>query len=322
MKKLLFIALCAMFCLGSAAQNENENENEVVESAALSASAPAAPVKPARKYMPEYREQEQQATGAQLVEVNSLIAQLKELTLNGDSLADALDKPTDIYKPVRGKSKFARRHHIYQTLDISPSVSVDKDPDLPEYTSNGQEVDDDQVASPTGVGLNFGYSLIFVPGHEENGQLRLNRMGFAYNVGLLASFSRQDKYGTTCNFLLKSGIETGNGHMMGIGFDVLGGYGKSAGDTYLMVYEENDEDDLATPYTEWCWQYGAQLWMRSNLLHTAIRNVEMLIFARFIRSVNPDKYPPSYIDQENKVSFENYWKDESWSFGVTFRYKF
>ncbi|MBR6355947.1 MAG: hypothetical protein IKR92_03725 [Alphaproteobacteria bacterium] len=290
-------------------------------SVALSEPTPATPVKPVRKHTPAYQQQEQAQTGAELSEVSALIAQLKELTMR-DSAANALlEMPENIYKPIRGKSKFARRHHIYQTLDISPTVSTDKDPDQPDYTSNGKEVDEDQLDSPLALGLNFGYSLIFVPGREEDGQLRLNRMGFAYNVGLVASFSRQEKYGTTCNFLLKSGIETGNGHPMGIGFDVLGGYGKSAGDTYLLVYEEDDADDLATPYTEWCWQYGAQLWLRSNLLHTAVNNAEMLIFARFIRSVNPNGDElTSFVS--DKIAYENYWKDESWSFGITFRYKF
>lgn len=323
MKKLLFIALSVMFCLGSAAQNESEYEevDEFVEVDSTDVPIPIPPKPVRKKHVPTYQLQEQQQTGAQLVEVNELINRLKELTLNDDSLADALEMPENIYKPIRGKSKFARRHYIYQTLDISPTVSSDKDPDLPDYTSKGQEVDDDQLDSPLAFGLNFGYSLIFVPGREEDGQLRLNRMGFAYNVGLVASFSRQEKYGTTCNFLLKSGIETGNGHPMGIGFDVLGGYGKSAGDTYLTIYEEDDADDLATPYTEWCWQYGAQIWLRSNLLHTAVKNAEMLIFARFVRSVDPYRNEETFFVSD-KLMFDNYWKDESWSFGITLRYKF
>ena len=324
MKKLLFITLCVMFCLCSAyAQNDYESEvDEFEEVVNDSSDVPKAKPKFARKnYVPTYQQQEQDRTGAELQEISSLIAQLKELTMRGDSAANAqLEVPENIYKPIRGKSKFARRHFIYQTLDISPTVSTDKDPDQPDYTSNGQDVDEDQLDSPMALGLNFGYSLIFVPGREEDGQLRLNRMGFAYNLGLVASFSRQEKYGTTCNFLLKSGIETGNGHPMGIGFDILGGYGKSAGDTYLTIYEEDDADDLATPYTEWCWQYGAQLWLRSNLLHTGINNAEMLIFARFVRSVNPNKDETSYIS--DNIAFDNYWKDESWSFGITLRYKF
>lgn len=324
MKKLLFITLCVMFCLCSAyAQNDYESEvDEFEEVVNDSSDVPKAKPKFARKnYVPTYQQQEQDRTGAELQEISSLIAQLKELTMRGDSATNAqLEVPENIYKPIRGKSKFARRHYIYQTLDISPTVSTDKDPDQPDYTSNGKDVDEDQLDSPMALGLNFGYSLIFVPGREEDGQLRLNRMGFAYNVGLVASFSKQEKYGTTCNFLLKSGIETGNGHAMGIGFDVLGGYGKSTGDTYLTIYEEDDADDLATPYTEWCWQYGAQLWLRSNLLHTGINNAEMLIFARFVRSVNPNKDETFYIS--DNVAFDNYWKDESWSFGITLRYKF
>lgn len=315
MKQLLLLALSAMFCLCSAAQNEIGDTEIVV------ADSTETPTKPPRKHVPDYQLQEQQLNGTQLQEVSALIAQLKEMTLHNDSLANALEMPENIYKPIRGKRKFTRRHYIYQTLDISPSISSDHDPDLPDYTSNGQEVDDNQLDSPTGLGLNFGYSLIFVPGKEEDGQLRLNRLGFAYSIGLLASFSRQEKYGTTCNFLLKSGIETGNCHPMGIGFDLLGGYGKSTGDTYLIILSsEDDDDDLATPYTKWCWQYGAQIWLRSNLLSTAVKNSEMLIFARFVRSVNPDVDGVTIVNDQ--VAYDNYWKDESWSFGITLRYKF
>ena len=316
MKKLLFVAFMAMFCLGSAAQNEYESEvDEFVEVDSTEVEEQSG-----SKTKHTVPKQDDSAVTAQLAEVSALINQLKELTLNGgDSVVDVREF-TDIYKPIRGKSKFARRHYIYQTLDISPSINHDHDSDQPEYTSKGQEVDDDQLSSPIGYGLNFGYSLYFVPGREENEQLRLNRMGVAYNLGLVFSVGKQDKYGVTCNFLLKTGIETGNGHPMGIGFDILGGYGKSTGDCYLTVYDENDEDDLAQPYTEWCWQYGAQLWLRTNLLKTAINNAEMLIFARLVRSVNPNNGESVRID--DKTSFDNYWKEEQWSFGATFRYYF
>ena len=301
MKKLLFIALCAMFCLGSAAQNADYYEPEVDE---FEEVADSTPVSPPHKYVPEYVRQEDQSVKAQLEAVSK---QLNQLLLK--QAEDTVTVPEDIYVPIKGKTKFTRRNH--------------NDPDLPESTSNGKDIDEDQLDSPTGVGLNFGYSLIFVPGRIENDQLKLNRLGFAYNVGLVASFSKQEKYGTTCNFLLKSGIETGNGHAMGIGFDVLGGYGKSTGDTYLTVYNTNDtdEDDLANPFTEWCWQYGVQLWLRCNLLKTGLKNSEILAFARCVRSVQPNDIPDTY-QVSDSWQFDNYWKDETWSFGIIIRYRF
>lgn len=305
MKKLLLIALSAMFCLGSAAQNDEVEEVD----------APTVVTKPSGNVKPVAGEKELEA---QLIEVSKLISKLKQITLNDTSAESSI--PESIYKPIHGKGKFWHRHYVYQTLDISPTVTSDRDPNQPDYTSTGQEVDDDQVDSSLGLGMNFGYSLLFVPGREENGMLRLNRMGFAYNVGLVASFSKQDVYGVTCNFLLKAGVETGNQHMMGIGFDVLGGYGKSIGNIY-MLSNDADEDDLAQPYTSWCWQYGAQLWLRTNLLKTAVKNSEMLIFARMIRSALPKGYS-EYVQITNSLAFEDYWKDESWSFGVTMRYYF
>ena len=320
MKKLLFIVLGTMFCLCQVnAQSEEEVDDFVEVPENYNGAADTAAVVHSKHLLPPTYAEEKATLNAQLQEVSSLISQLKDMTLKGDTAID-LSVPEYIYMPIRGKSKFSKRHYIYQTLDISPSVSGDHDPDLPEQTSNGQDVDEDQVANQTALGLNFGYSLIFVPGRVVDDQLRLNRMGFAYNVGLVASFSRQEKYGTTCNFLLKTGIEAGNGHMMGIGLDILGGYGKSSGDEYLTIYKEGDDDDLANPYTEWCWQYGAQLWLRSNLLSTAVKNSEMLIFARFVRSVNPHDYTHEHVS--DSYAYDDFWKEENWMFGVTLRYKF
>ena len=311
MKKIYLVALCAMFCLGSAAQSNVENDDETTAVADSSIVGPESGDEP----------RVNRAENAQLAEISALLAQIKQLTLNGNG--DKPDsEPVDIFKPVCGRSKFTRRHYIYQTLDISPTISTDHDPNLPETTSNGKEIDDSQIASFTGFGLNFGYSLIFVPGRIEGEQLRLNRMGFAYNIGIVASFSKQDKYGTTGSFLLKLGAEMGNGHFLGIGYDILGGYGKSTGDMYSIIYEENDDDDLADPYTEWCWQYGMQIWLRTDLLKTAISNTEMLMFARFIRSVNPEKIEGDSQKVNDKLAYDNYWKDEVWSFGIMFRYKF
>ena len=301
MKKLFLIALCAMLCFGSASAQQIDSDEvaptEIVDST---------PQKPARKHVPEYVKQEDESVKAQL---EALSQKLNQLLLSQE---DTVKIPEDIYVPIKGKNKFTRRNHIYQTLDVSPTISTDKNTELPESTSNGKEIDEDQLDSPT----------VFVPGRIENDQLKLNRMGFAYNVGLVASFSRQEKYGTTCNFLLKTGIETGNGHMMGIGFDLLGGYGKSTGDTYLIVYDKNtDEDDLASPYTEWCWQYGAQLWMRCNFLQPVMKNTEMLVFARCVKSKRPgDLNDTEFVS--DTWSYDNYWKDESWSFGIIIRYKF
>ncbi|MBQ9271604.1 MAG: hypothetical protein IJ218_05010 [Alphaproteobacteria bacterium] len=319
MKKLLLIALCAMFCLCLAnAQNELPvTENEVLGTNSdidegSEVSSPASPVSHEQR-----RVSADENVNAQLNTVGTMLSSLGSKTMNGAHDEQQLRTPDmKRYAPIQGKGKFFRRNFIYQTLDISPTISIDNDPNLPDQTSAGKDIDENQLSSPTALGMNFGYSFIMVPGKEEDGKLLLNRMGFAYNIGLLASFCRQDKYGTTCNFLLKIGAETGNGHSMGIGFDVLGGCGRSSGDTYQLEYQDNEEYDLATPYTSWCWQYGMQLWMRTDMIRITFPNTEMLVFARFICSVDPMK------DEDMVKGFDYYWKDETWSFGVTFRYRF
>ncbi len=298
MKKLLFIALCAMFCLSVNAQNEDD---VAVESTATSMSSASS----------QFEEQ--------LNELAALIEAYREMSLKVDSAASDSTAAKVGYVPIRGKSKFMRRHLFYQTLDVSTSLSTDNDPDLPEQTSNGQDIDVGQLDSPTSFALDFGCSWTFVPGHEEGDMLRLNPLGFAYSCGIMSMFSRQEKYGTVCSFLLKGGVETGNGHIMGIGIDILGGYGKSTGDTYKTVYKENESGKLANPYTEWCWQYGAQIWLRNNLLSTAVKNSEMLIYARFVRSANPHSASTYTSDT---LSYDDYWKGENWSFGITFRHRF
>ncbi len=310
-QRLLFIVLSAMFCIGSAAQNNDVNgpESEIKNVIDDNNSAVSDSARSHRRF-----EEDDQEVQVQLADVNTLLDKIRELTINGGA-----DEPSSSIRnlvPIKGKSKFTRRHYIYQTLDISPHVSTDRDSNLPEQTSNGKDLDESQLDSPTAFGLNFGYSLIMVPGREENDMLCLNKLGIAYNIGLLASFSRQDKYGTTCSFLAKLGFETGNGHAMGIGADFLGGYGKSNGDSYQLEYEDYERDDLADPYTAWCWQYGSQIWMRNNLLKTAMKNTEMLIFARFVRSIDPRK------DSEMIKGYDYFWKEETWSFGIILRYTF
>ncbi len=299
MKKIL-IALCAMFCLSVNAQNDIETEKHEVAVEDSTETVAATPQANSAK--------------AGYVAIDEIISKLAVLTKNGEAVTD--DSEKERYAPLKGRSKFTRRNYIYQTLDVSPHVSTDNDPNLPAQTSNGKDVDTKQLESPTGFGMNFGYSLIFVPGHVEGDKLLLNKMGFAYSIGASTSFSKQDKYGTTCNFLLKLGIEAGNGHALGFGFDFLGGYGKSAGDSYQLEYQDYEEDDLAEPYTKWCWQYGSQVWMRTNLIKTVLANTEILIFAKFIVSVDPTN------DETMIKGYDYFWKDETWSFGVTFRYRF
>lgn len=148
--------------------------------------------------------------------------------------------------------------------------------------------------------------------------LQLNQLGFAYGVGFVSSFSQSDRYGTCCSFLGKLSVELGAFHSMGLGFDLLGGGGKSPDDFFIFKngIVESEEPDKIVPYTEWCWQYGGQIWMKVNLMGSFIKNAETLIFARLIKAVNPN------VAKEASQYHYNAWKGETWFFGTTIRYSF
>lgn len=218
--------------------------------------------------------------------------------------------------PLHGKSRFAQSHYIYQTAEISMLVGHDKnrdDNDANQGATDGDSFTAPDIISGLNKGMNIGYSLIFVPGTIKNDELELNRFGFAYSTGFVAAFDRQDDYDVTCDFLFKLGVETGNGHALGVGLDGLIGGGKSSG----TMYDLNDETQTPNNYTMWCYKYGAQLWIKTNLLTTNVENSDILVFARFVDSKNPQN---DNLLWENGIY--NDWIEESWQFGVMFRYCF
>lgn len=224
--------------------------------------------------------------------------------------------------PVVGKNKFAMRHRIAQRLEVSVIGGSDSDDGdsgtmQSSYKTQDDVYDDLQDGGKFNYGLNIGYSLLFVPGKVQGDSLRLNRLGMAYSFGLVASFDRQEYYGVTCDFLGKIGFEAGYGHKMGIGMDFLLGTGKSAGDYDFMLEENGEKFNVNTPYTKWCLKYGAQLWIRSNLLKASVKNTDIRLFVRYVYSKNPEN--PAQLAEEGVICN---WKKESWTFGLTFCYEF
>lgn len=225
--------------------------------------------------------------------------------------------------PVFGRSKFSRRHYITQRLEISIIGGSDNDSEegtgLHSAYKSDEDVDDAKSAGTNfNYGLNVGYSLVFVPGRIEGETLKLNRLGLGYSLGLVASFDRQDYYGTTCDFLGKLGVEAGNGHKMGIGLDFLIGTGKTAGEYSFSIQDEDGStEDVDLPYTSWCLKYGAQLWVRSSMLNVSIKNADVRLFARYVYSKNPENE-----DELLNQGIICNWIEESWSFGLTFCYNF
>jgi len=224
--------------------------------------------------------------------------------------------------PVKGRSKFAQRHYIFQRLEISTMTGKDKNHD---DSDDADESGTPAPSTPTpdkpnliaglNYGINFGYSLVFIPGQVEGNQLIMNRFGFGYSFGFLSEFDKQEKYDITCDFLVKAGVETGSGHVLGLGMDLLWGTGKSSGATYFL----EDDKDFSDPeyYTAWCFKYGAQLWINTSFLTTGLKNSDILAFVRYVRSVDPED------ENENiKDGIYNEWMEESWQFGITFIYRF
>ena len=269
--------------------------------------------------------------------IDELISLLNEMK------SDESDKP--IFVPVMGKRKFARKHYIYQTFELSTLMGKDRDSDdaggAASARGNGNGAPG--FVADMNIGLNVGYSLMFVPGKVEGDQLRLNRFGFGYGTGIVASFDHQNQYDVTCDFLLKFGVETGVGRPFGIGLDFLVGGGKTARTEYqfdidkaeadatgntdgnedgqtVLAPDEDDYEDDPECSTEWCWKYGAQLWVKTNFLQTKMKNTDVLMFVRYVRSV--DKY--SMDDQINlfNAGILTLFPEESWQFGITVRHRF
>lgn len=223
------------------------------------------------------------------------------------SSSTAVESEPASYPLGRGLFK---KHHIEQAIEICPNISRDKisQADL----LSDKPIENAENTEHTGFGVDFGYSVIFIPGFEENDKLVLNKAGFAYSLGFTTSFTQNDRYGITCDFLMKVGIETCHNKKMGVGLDVMGGYGKTSGD--IFWYNNIVEDDAPTsitPYTLWSWKYGGQLWLKTTILN----NADVILFTRLI--ISPD---PEDIQKTSPISY-NLWKNENWGFGVIIRYR-
>jgi len=224
------------------------------------------------------------------------------------SLPDSVQtssKDKEIFLPLQAK----RNVYIYPTLDMCTSLARDKT--MPK----DETLAEDAVSS--GLSLNFGASVIFVPGKPVDDCLKVNNLGFAYNIGLLSSFEKSEKYDVTCDFFTKIGLEIGNQRTLGIGIDLLAGGGKSKGD--VLFFEDivsDEEPKKVTSYTAWCFKYGGQIWFRTGLLKETLRGVEVLTFAQCVFAKDPGIVSPA-----SKVHLAK-WKGENWKFGVMIRYPF
>ena len=198
-----------------------------------------------------------------------------------DSLSDATTlKGKQLFLPLQGNKNF----YIYPTLDMCTSVTQGRSEAI--SVIDGETETDTQKNVTTGLCINFGATLVFVPGKKVENRLRVNTLGFAYNVGFIASLEKSEKYDVTCNFLLKAGVEIGNQHGMGVGMDVMAGYGKGKGDIFFYDNIAEDTEPIKSiTYTAWTPQFGTQLWFKTGILKEKLQGIEILTFMQFQRTL-------------------------------------
>ena len=191
-------------------------------------------------------------------------------------------------------------------LDVSATV-------LSQKRQNSTSADANNTPASTGVGLEFGGTVIFVPGRVQGDSLRVNNMGFAFNTGVLFSIINSDRYGGIYNIFGKAGVEIGNQHMFGFGCDFLAGTGRLPGDIVLCD-EDGAETDSTNPYTKWAFVYGVQAWAKIGL-NQVLRGVDLLTYIRLMRAVDSGEMFSS--SQPHVEKFHN----EGWSVGVLLRFR-
>ena len=314
MKKLALAILMAVCVSGMHAQTNNDGNVNVEATDSLSGANEA--------NSPKNSDAQNIKSKDNFDEMASMFRQFNAMAMANQQVETKTDY-SNICFPVEGKRKFWRRHHIVQQISISGLTGNDKDAEEEEpATSNvdADEYQDEQNKHDAGhFGGSIDLSFLFVPGVIEGDNLRINKFGAGYSLGLIAAFDNQKHYGTTCDFLFKLGVETGYAHKMGFGLDALLGTGKSGGISYDIDDDMKDEDEIyADPYTKWCLKYGAQLWIRSGLLSSAIANTNVRLFIRYVYSPNPE---PDFETYDGGITINN-WMEESWQVGLALCYEF
>ena len=271
--------------------------------------------------------------------LQSVVALLNNTT--GGNPQNKLGTDPSVTVPLH-KHRKIDGHHMCQRLELSilgdkSETSMDLANKLfggAVAIAGGKSDDDegvrDKLASKTGglgLGANFGYSLVFIPGYKKEGgsELELNRFGFGYSVGLISQFDHEKNAGLTWDFLGKVGFETGFNKAIGVGIDFLFGGGKTSQtvvDFGDVDFKDPQPEDLdITTESLWCAKAGTQLWLRLNFLTKSINNFDTALFSRFVYSFRPyseeDMLQRMVDDDECPV-----WQYEAWSFGFTMTYFF
>ena len=214
-----------------------------------------------------------------------------------------------------------RRHKVEQRADVSFSSSKTNQED-DDVSGNVDEIKsgraDDEKGNIAGLSLDLGWTLALIPGRIERDQLRINSLGWGYSMGFLGSFTKHNDL-VTSSWMLKLGIETGNGHMLGTGADLLGGVGTNPVEE---VYENMGEggSDYTAMDNRWCFKYGFQVWLRCNFLKTGIKGTDVRLFVRYIMAKDPTDDADFIVDNQS-VGFY-LWTPDQWKVGLCFSYTF
>lgn len=86
---------------------------------------------------------------------------------NQQVAGDSVAKKTELFVPLQPKHK---RHHIYATLDLSSALSLDR----AKLDDNNMMTTDTENNSSTGFGLEFGSTIVFLPGTPQGNMLKIN----------------------------------------------------------------------------------------------------------------------------------------------------
>lgn len=271
-----------------------------------------------------------------LSDLNSLVELLNNTSNSKVKRYNVLNDTANLFIPL-SKKKSDRGHFITQRLELSAIIGHDRDPNERETAADIDNPDKENAllgkvagfGKGVNFGMNFGYSLVFVPAHKQNDQLYVNKLGFGYSLGVVCQFDNEKDYGVTCDLLGKVGFETGFNKAIGIGGDFLFGGGKTNGYTLTCDWEEipgaegedptYEVDVEHDPYTVWCPKIGAQFWIRLNFLTSSVKNFDTAVFGRFVYSFNPNAAMEEEMAEQGVLDF---FKEESWQFGITMTYSF
>ena len=272
-------------------------------------------------------------------DLQALIAVLNNQT--GNEKRNVLPAENNIFVPFKNKGKW-NGHYVCQRLELSflgekGKSANDMASEALDITSqtDSKLTGDNSVGNYAnqlgldgaglGLGANFGYSLVFIPGSKEGDELLLNRYGFGYSVGVIVQFDNEKDAGVTCDMLGKIGIETGFNKAIGVGVDFLFGGGKTTEctiDFYDVDWTDPQIEDVeVTSESQWCGKVGAQFWVRLNFLTKSVKNFDTALFSRFVYSFRP--YGEEEFNRRVNVDMElPAWQYESWGFGFTATYFF